>query len=98
MGDEARWGRRRGRNTNDQTCMSKAEWPKPLLGGFNYYHASTQHLIDCILEDRDPIVNVEWVRHVIEMMTAAVDSARTGQRYVMTTTLEGLAQPKQTVA
>jgi len=66
---------------------SKTPWPKPTVGGFNYYHASTQHLIDCILQDRDPIVNVEWGRHITEMMYGAVVSARTGQRYEMTTTL-----------
>ena len=62
-------------------------WPKPTHGGFNYYHASTQHLIDCILQDRDPMVNVEWGRHITEMMAGAIVSARTGQRYEMTTTL-----------
>jgi predicted dehydrogenase len=78
--------------------VSKAKWPQPVPGGFNYYHASTQHLIDCILDDRDPVVNVEWGRHVTEMMTAALESSRTGRRYEMTTTLEGLAQPEKPVA
>ena len=66
---------------------SKAVWPKPPPGGFNYYHESSRHLIDCILEDRDPVVNVEFGRHVTEMMTGAIVSARTGQRYEMTTTI-----------
>jgi predicted dehydrogenase len=52
---------------------SKAVWPKPTPGGFNYYHVSTQHLIDCILDDRDPIINVEFGRHVTEMMTGAIE-------------------------
>ena len=69
---------------------SKAQWPKPTPGAFNYYQASTQHLIDCILEDRDPIVNVEWGRHITEMMVGALESAHTGMRYTMTTTLTGL--------
>jgi len=67
---------------------SKAVWPKPVPGGFNYYHASTQHLIDCILEDRDPVVNVEWGRHITEMMVGAIESSRTGKRYDMTSTLD----------
>ena len=67
--------------------VSKAVWPKPIPGGFNYYHASTQHLLDCIVEDRDPVINVEWGRHITEMMTGAVESAHTGVRYAMTTTL-----------
>ena len=66
---------------------SKAAWPKPVPGGYNYYHASTQHLIDCIRQDRDPIVNVEWGRHITEMMVGAIESSRTGKRYEMTTTL-----------
>jgi predicted dehydrogenase len=64
---------------------SKAAWPKPVPGGFNYYHASSQHLIDCILENRDPVINVEFGRHITEMMTGAIESARTGRRYEMTT-------------
>ena len=40
--------------------VSKAKWPQPVPGGFNYYHASTQEFIDSILEDRDPFPNVEW--------------------------------------
>lgn len=72
-----------------QGDRSKAVWPKPIPGAFNYYHESTQHLIDCILEDRDPIVNVEWGRHITEMMIGAIESSRTGQRYQMTTSTEG---------
>jgi len=67
--------------------VSKAKFPKPTPGAFNYYHASTQHLIDCILEDREPIPNVEWGLHITEMMYGTEESARTGMRYKMTTTL-----------
>jgi predicted dehydrogenase len=67
--------------------LSKAKWPQPTPGAFNYYHASAQHLIDCILEDREPIVNVDWGLHITEMMAGAVESVTTGKRYEMTTTL-----------
>jgi predicted dehydrogenase len=67
---------------------SKAKWPQPTPGAFNYYHASTQHLVDCILEDRDPIVNVDWGLHITEMMAGAHISSETGCKYEMTTTLE----------
>lgn len=70
--------------------LAKAHWPKPVPGGFNYYHQSTQHLIDCICEDRDPIVNVAWGRHITEIMYGTLESARTGQRYVMTTSPVGM--------
>ena len=70
-----------------QGDVSRAAWPKPIPGGFNYYHASTQHLIDCILQDRDPLVNVDWGRHITEMMVGAIESSRTGRRYDMTTSI-----------
>ena len=67
---------------------SKARWPQPAPGGFNYYHQSTQHFIDCIQQGRDPIVNVEWGLHITEMMAGALESSRSGAAYRMTTTLE----------
>ena len=70
--------------------LGKARWPKPVPGGFNYYHESSQHLIDCIRENRDPVVNVEWGRHITEIMYGTLESARTGQRYIMTTTPVGM--------
>ena len=66
----------------------KAKWPQPTPGTFNYYHQSTQHLIDCILEDREPVANVDWGLHITEMMVGAVKSYTSGKRYEMTTTLE----------
>jgi predicted dehydrogenase len=67
-----------------------AAWPKPAKGGFNYYEESTRHLIDCIQRDEDPLINVEWGRHITEMMAGALESSRAGVRYQMTSTLEGL--------
>jgi predicted dehydrogenase len=67
---------------------SRAKWPQPTPGAFNYYHASTRHFIECILEDRDPLLNVEWGLHITEMMAGAAASAASGQRYAMTTTLD----------
>ena len=67
---------------------SRARWPQPTPGAFHYYHASTQHLVDCILEDREPIPNVDWGLHITEMMVGTLESARTGCKYEMMTTLE----------
>lgn len=64
-------------------------WPKP-NPAFDYYAESSRHLIDCILEDRDPLPNAEFGRHVTEMMYGALESARTGRRYDMTTTTRGM--------
>ena len=68
--------------------VSKAKWPQPAPGGFNYYHELTRHFIDCILKDRDPLVNVEWGLHITEMMAGAVISAESGSAYEMTTTID----------
>lgn len=38
----------------------------------------------------DPLLNVEWGRHINEMMCGAIEFARTGRRYDMTTTPAGL--------
>lgn len=68
--------------------LSRAKFPQPVPGGFNYYHESTRHLVECILDDRDPIVNVEWGLHITEMMAGAVESHSSGRRYEMTTRLD----------
>jgi predicted dehydrogenase len=68
--------------------VSQAKWPQPVPGGFNYYHESSQHFIDCILENREPVVGLEWGLHITEMMAGALESARTGQVYQMTTGLD----------
>ena len=54
----------------------------------NGCHEFSRHLIECILEDKDPLINVEWGLHITEIMAAAVESSRTGTRYEMTTTLD----------
>ena len=72
--------------------QSKAKWPQPTPGSFHYYHRSSQHFIDCIVEGKDPVVNVEWGRHITEMMYGVLESSRTGKRYEMTTTTTGLVE------
>lgn len=69
-------------------ATAPAPWPQPAPGSFNYYHESAQHFIDCIIQEKDPVVNVEWGVHINEMMYGALESARTGQRYELTTTVE----------
>ena len=65
----------------------KVRWPRPVPGAFNYYIESSRHLLECILEGRDPVVNVEWGRHITEMMVGAMRSAQIGCRYEMTSRL-----------
>ena len=47
-----------------------------------------RHFIDCILQERDPLLNVEWGLHITEMMAGAAESAATGQKYLMTTSVD----------
>jgi predicted dehydrogenase len=68
--------------------FSGAKWPQPVPGGFNYSHESTRHFVECILADRDPLVDVEWGLHITEMMAGAVESYTSGKRYEMTTGLD----------
>jgi len=37
------------------------------------------HFVNCIVNDRDPLPNVEWGRHVSEIMIKSLESARTGK-------------------
>lgn len=67
---------------------AKARWPQPAPGSFNYYHESTKHILDCIRDDRDPVLNVEFGRHVTEMMYGTAVSARTGRHYDMQTSID----------
>lgn len=67
---------------------SKAKWPQPTPGAFNYYHESTRHWIDCILNGTPCLMNEDWGLHITEMMAGAVISAESGEKYEMTTRVE----------
>lgn len=68
--------------------FSKAKWPQPVPGAFNYYHESAQHLIDCIVEDKEPLPNIDWGLHITEMMYGALQSSQSGELYHMTTSID----------
>lgn len=65
----------------------RADYPKPAPGASSYYQASTFHLLDCIVNDLEPRVGLEWGLHITEMMVGAKVSADTGRRYELQTTL-----------
>jgi len=69
-------------------ATGRSKWPQPAPGAFNYYHESSRHLVDCILQDAEPIPNIDWGLHITEMMYGALQSSRTGTLYEMTTTLD----------
>ncbi len=50
-------------------------------------YADLMHLIDCILEDKDPIPSGEHARHVVEIIEKAYQSAREGRTLELVTTL-----------
>ncbi len=53
----------------------------------SWYHFGTMpfgtnqlvHFVDCIVNDEDPLPNVEWGRHLSEIMIKSIESARTGK-------------------
>jgi predicted dehydrogenase len=51
-----------------------------------HVYADIMHLVECILEDRPPLVTGEQARHVVEIMEKAYLSAQTGQTYTLETT------------
>jgi predicted dehydrogenase len=45
-----------------------------------------EHLADCILEDRQPVISAEHARHVLEIMLKAGEAAREGRTRALETT------------
>ena len=68
--------------------LSRGKWPKPTPGGFHYYEESSRELIDCILAGRATLLDEDWGAHINEMLSGAEESARTGQRYMMQTSVD----------
>jgi predicted dehydrogenase len=48
--------------------------------------SGVEHLIDCILDDTNPIPSGEHARHVLEIMNKGMVAARTGQTQKLETT------------
>lgn len=46
------------------------------------------HFVDSITNDKDPLPNVEWGRHVSEIMIKSLESARTGRALEIESTFE----------
>jgi predicted dehydrogenase len=44
-----------------------------------HVYSDIMHLVDCVLNDLDPIVSAEHARHVIEIFEAGYRAAETGQ-------------------
>lgn len=51
-----------------------------------HVYADILHLIDCLLEDRTPLVTGEHARHVVEIIEKGYQAARTGQAQQLAST------------
>jgi len=53
--------------------------PKEELPRWNYYVASTEHFLDCVANDKDPLPGIDWGMHVSEIMIKSIQSSRTAR-------------------
>ena len=51
------------------------------------------HLVDCVWEQRRPVLSAEHARHALEIMLKVTESARTGQVIELSTSFQGPAHP-----
>ena len=51
-----------------------------------HVYSDIMHMVDCVLNDREPAVSAEHARHVIEVIELGYLAARTGQTQEMKTT------------
>ena len=57
--------------------LVKSTWEG--FGRWRYTEASVKHLLDCIVNDQEPLASVEWGRHVSEIMIGSIESSGTGR-------------------
>jgi predicted dehydrogenase len=60
--------------------------PREELPRWNYYVASTEHFLDCILNDREPLPSIDWGMHVSEIMIKSIQSSRMARTLKLTST------------
>jgi len=63
--------------------QATSSWIMPSLAREKEPQHTHRHFVRCVLEDLEPIGTVEEGRHVIEVLEAAYDSARTGSTVTM---------------
>jgi predicted dehydrogenase len=51
-----------------------------------HVYSDIMHMVDCVLNDKEPVVSAEHARHVIEIIELGYKAAETGQTQKMTTT------------
>ncbi|HXF61679.1 MAG TPA: hypothetical protein VNK95_08680, partial [Caldilineaceae bacterium] len=50
------------------------------------HHLGVEHLVECIVNDREPVLSVDHALHVVEIIEKAALSAATGQRQAVIST------------
>jgi predicted dehydrogenase len=75
-----------GERTLDLPEMPYRVGPHREIGEAHGY-ADLMHLVDCVLEDRDPVPSGAHARHVVEIIEKAYRSAREGRALDLVTTL-----------
>lgn len=51
-----------------------------------HVYADIMHLVECIVEDKQPVPSGDHARHVVELIEKAYESSRTGKALELTTT------------
>jgi predicted dehydrogenase len=51
-----------------------------------HVYSDIMHMVDCVLNDKEPVVSAEHARHVIEIIELGYKAAETGQTQELTTT------------
>ena len=51
-----------------------------------HVYSDIMHMVDCVINDREPVISAEHARHVIEIIELGYKAAEIGQTQEMTTT------------
>ena len=51
-----------------------------------HVYSDIMHIVDCVSNDRKPVISAEYARHVIEIIELGYKAAETGQTQELTTT------------
>lgn len=81
-----------GKNVEDWRRVEKPGSDMPFVFGPHlklperHVYSDIMHMVDCVLNDREPVVSAEHARHVIEIIDLGYRAAETGQTQELTTT------------
>jgi predicted dehydrogenase len=79
------------RRLEERHIVEELPWKLPYVSGVHenieekHVYADIMHLVDCIINDKEPIVSAEHARHVIEIIEKGYVAAKTGETQELTT-------------